>query len=193
MTATVHDLTDNPERAWREIQRTADWADVVAAMNRVVGLPDNASGHDRGEATPRNSMYDPRFNDAAHVAAYLQVLADRDAGVTPTLCTPDTVTTTWEDDKHSYSESVDKTVRLSGVPPITVRGDRSKRLKGGEYGVYSIKFRFVRFAPNADWQTTVTIYAQSQGDIVGAFFKPEDVVDAPQWLADVIASATPDA
>lgn len=98
--------------------------------------------------------------------------------------TPDTVEAAWKPNRYSFSESVDKTVDLTGAPQITA--------KGGPCRPVTIIFHFVRFKPGGEWTAQITIYASQQYRHDRIFFKPADVHQVPQWLTELIANATPE-
>ncbi|MER7280528.1 hypothetical protein ABT369_39425 [Dactylosporangium sp. NPDC000244] len=182
---------ENAEREWNHIRLHADPADFYAAVNRVAGLPDDAGEHDRSQASRGRSPYDRRFNAEAHVAAYRQVVADRETGAEPNLCTPDAMTVTWGDERRSFTETIRKSVDLTGAPPITVAPARGSKVHGGAYSPYSITLTFTRFGPAEAWRAEIVIYAMRHGDNFGSHFSPDRVVGMPLWLADLIDNATP--
>ncbi len=182
---------ENAEREWCHIRRHAAPADFYAAMNRVASLPDDAGEYDRTKATSGRNPYDPRFSAEAHVAAYRQVLADREAGVPPTLCTPGAMCLQWDDERHSYRESITRSVDLTGAPPITVTAAKGSKVHAGLYSPYAIRFEYTRHQSATPWRSEITIYALRHGDLVGSSFSPDRVADMPQWLTDLIEQAAP--
>ncbi len=96
--------------------------------------------------------------------------------------TTDTMTLTWEKNAHNVVETVDKTLALTGAPEITYKGRQVRP------AAIIFEFRRVNGGP---WQSKVTIYADQQYSDIRAFFSPEKVYRAPQWLTDLIADATP--
>ncbi len=80
-------------------------------------------------------------------------------------------------------ETVEKSVDLTGAPDIIALG--------GPLQPKAIRFIFTRHGGGA-WHAQVTIYAQRREALVCDFFSPDKVYRAPQWLTDLIASATPE-
>lgn len=90
------------------------------------------------------------------------------------------MTVDWEPVRSS--ETREMSVKLTDAPDITVGGRPCRPVK--------VKFLFVR-RNIGPWERQVTIYADVPGSVVRTFFSPDDVYRMPQWLADIIASATP--
>jgi uncharacterized membrane protein len=96
--------------------------------------------------------------------------------------TADTMTVTWEKNARNVTETVDKTLRLSGAPEITANGRQVRPA--------AIIFEFRRLN-GGPWRSKVTIYADQPYSDIRAFFSPDEVYRAPQWLTDLIDDATP--
>ncbi len=96
--------------------------------------------------------------------------------------TADTMTLTWEKNVRNVVETVDSTLALTGAPEITYKGRQVRP------AATIFEFRRVNGGP---WQSRITIYADKPGSLVRAFFSPDDVYRAPQWLTDLIDAATP--
>lgn len=86
---------------------------------------------------------------------------------------------------------VEKSVDLADAPDITwLRVPKKGAPRNVSGRPYAIRFSFTRH-DDGPWLPSITIYAQRPESIVGDFFSPEKVADAPQWLTDLIESATP--
>lgn len=101
-----------------------------------------------------------------------------------------TMTATWGNTVHVVTEKVEKSVKLADAPDISWR--RKARYGPGKGRPYSIRFEFVRY-DGGPWRSNITIYAQRPEAICGDWFSPDKVIDPPQWLTDLLASAHPDA
>ncbi len=93
------------------------------------------------------------------------------------------MTVEWEKNARNVVETVDKTLRLTGAPEITANGRQVRPA--------AIIFEFRRLN-GGPWRSKVTIYADKPGSLVRAFFSPDKVYRAPQWLINLIDSATPE-
>ncbi len=80
------------------------------------------------------------------------------------------------------TETVEKSVNLTGAPDIIALG--------GPLRPKTIRFQFTRHN-GGTWHAQVTIYAERPGALMCKFFSPDKVYRAPQWLTDLIDSATP--
>lgn len=93
--------------------------------------------------------------------------------------------------QRNTKESVETSVKLTNAPDITWRRVPKKGRPHNVTGrPYNIRFSFTRY-DHGPWLPSITIYAQRPGMIVGDFFRPDQLVDVPQWLTDLIANATP--
>ena len=92
------------------------------------------------------------------------------------------MTVTWEKNARNVTETVDKTLRITGAPEITYKGRQVRPA--------AIIFEFRRLN-GGPWRSKVTIYADKPGSLVRAFFSPDKVYMAPQWLTDLVDDATP--
>jgi hypothetical protein len=86
-------------------------------------------------------------------------------------------------------QRVETKVKLTDAPDITWR--RKAKYGPGRGRPYSIRFEFTR-RDGGPWLSNITIYAQRPEGIIGDWFSPEKVYNPPQWLTDIIASASPE-
>lgn len=100
----------------------------------------------------------------------------------------DTMTQQWDPVLHEKTETVERSVKLTGAPDISWQ--RKPKYGPGRGRPYSIHFKFVRRG-DGPWFPEVTIYAQRPESLVGDWFSPAGVIDMPEWLADLITEATP--
>lgn len=96
----------------------------------------------------------------------------------------------WGNTVRVVTERVEKSVKLTDAPDITWQ--RKAKYGPGKGRPYSIRLEFVR-CDGGPWRSDITIYAQRPEAICGDWFNPDKVIDPPQWLTDLIASAHPDA
>ena len=112
--------------------------------------------------------------------------------------TPAEINAKWGEVKHHVriEGEFETEVRLSGAPQIRVRDKALQpHHRGRPLRPFAIKFHYIH---GADWRWNpvgpdkVTIYARSGFDLAGApWFAPEDVIDMPDWLADILARGNP--
>jgi hypothetical protein len=98
------------------------------------------------------------------------------------------IATDWAPSQRRRRETVETSVKLTDAPNITWR---QKEKYGPATGQpYSIRFGF-SWEGDGPWCSDITIYALKPGTCVGHWFSPREVIDMPQWLADIIDEATP--
>ncbi|WP_433730837.1 hypothetical protein ACQP2Y_21140 [Actinoplanes sp. CA-051413] len=93
----------------------------------------------------------------------------------------DAMTQAWGSTRRRTTEVVDKKVKLTDAPEISI----------GRKAVTpaSITFRFTRI-DGGTWDADVLVYADLPGSLIRTYFRPADYA-LPQWLTELIDSATP--
>lgn len=97
------------------------------------------------------------------------------------------MTAEWGDTVHRYRETVEVSVKVTGVPDV------KSRETGKHYAPYSVRIVHVRFGADSAWNADATIYGHKVGGsgLVGTPLVLHQLAEVPQWLTDLIEQATP--
>jgi hypothetical protein len=91
------------------------------------------------------------------------------------------MTQAWEPTRSRVTEVVDKKVKLTDAPEISI-GRKTVTPA-------STTFKFTRI-DGGPWDADVLVYADLPGSLIRTYFRPAEYA-LPQWLTDLIADATP--